>query len=588
MMKVMVFAPFSAIWPHVFPEALVCEALQQYGHEIIYITCGRALDSLCLVQQSRSLKKHTITEKARRELCLECSRNKKIIKNEFQFHNFDISDYITDAHKKMADELALTVTPQNVLDFSYESVQVGRQALYVSLLQFKKSNMKFTDEEWDHCKEAIRNTLLVTMAAKLIIEKYQPDIFITYNNLYESNAAFSAVAKQYNAKIYSLHRACNLAHTSGLSFTEESNTAFGRYLMKFWEKVKDIPCPQEYLSKITDHFLEVTKGLSVFAYSAPKKLGEQQSIRDVFRIPSSAKIICATMSSYDERFAAETTGNMPKLEGVLFPNAIAWINSLFDFTRTHPNVFLIVRVHPREFPNKREGEKSSHAEELERAFQNLPQNAVINWPSQNISLYDLADDVDVFLNAWSSTGKEMSLLGLPVVNYSRAIMFYPPELNEWAETHDDYYAAIEKCLNEGANFERIRMMYRWMAIELNRSSISFAESIKTLDNGLYRYPLPIRAYRKFMRTISPGYYERKALRARAKNPKFYEEINYVVSNKLPNSVEAHNFTNPENYTLAEETLAIQGEIKRIINALYPNNSVARKGSLHEKLLQILV
>ena len=42
-LKILVFAPHSAIWLHAFPEALIVESLAQEGHEIIYITCGKII-----------------------------------------------------------------------------------------------------------------------------------------------------------------------------------------------------------------------------------------------------------------------------------------------------------------------------------------------------------------------------------------------------------------------------------------------------------------------------------------------------------------------------------------------------------------
>ena len=47
-MKILVFAPHSAIWAHAFPEALAVEALAQHGHDIVYIACGRIFRKECI------------------------------------------------------------------------------------------------------------------------------------------------------------------------------------------------------------------------------------------------------------------------------------------------------------------------------------------------------------------------------------------------------------------------------------------------------------------------------------------------------------------------------------------------------------
>src|SRR5690606_6941171 len=101
------------------------------------------------------------------------------------------------------------------------------------------------------------------------------------------------------------------------------------------------------------------------------------------------------------------------------------------------DLFLIIRVHPREFPNKRDSLKSDHALELEQTLSELPENVRVNWPSDNISLYDLAQIMDVCLNSWSTAGKEMGTLGIPVVLYSADLVFYPADLNYLAVSADD-------------------------------------------------------------------------------------------------------------------------------------------------------
>ena len=69
---------------------------------------------------------------------------------------------------------------------------------------------------------------------------------------------------------------------------------------------------------------------------------------------------------------------------------------------------------------------SDHAKMLQDAFVTLPRNVKVNWPTDTVSLYDLARITDVFANAWSSAGKEMAWLGLPVVLYSPELTLYPP------------------------------------------------------------------------------------------------------------------------------------------------------------------
>ena len=139
-----------------------------------------------------------------------------------------------------------------------------------------------------------------------------------------------------------------------------------------------------------------------------------------------------------------------------FCHAGGSIRALIGYVEGKENLALIIRVHPREFPNKREGVLSEHARILQAVLAGLPPNVKVNWPTDHVSLYDLANIADVFANGWSTAGKEMAWLGLPVVLYSNDLTLYPPSLNYVGTTKPEYFRQIEQALNDGWDPERIR------------------------------------------------------------------------------------------------------------------------------------
>ncbi|MEI9804955.1 MAG: hypothetical protein WDN48_11450 [Pseudolabrys sp.] len=87
---------------------------------------------------------------------------------------------------------------------------------------------------------------------------------------------------------------------------------------------------QRLLANVTDHHLEVFRGRSTFAYSAPK--GSQLfDVRRHFGIRNDQKMLLATMSSYDEDMAAELAGVYAATSNPLFGSQIEWVRALLDF-----------------------------------------------------------------------------------------------------------------------------------------------------------------------------------------------------------------------------------------------------------------
>ena len=126
-------------------------------------------------------------------------------------------------------------------------------------------------------------------------------------------------------------------------------------------------------------------------------------------------------------------------------------------------------------PNLRDKVHSTHARRLAEALVDLPSNVRINWPEESISLYDLLPQVDVGLNGWSSTGKELALLGIPVVLFTGDILFYPASLNSLAVDRQDYFRRIDAALASGWSFERARQVLRWMAVEYTLGVIDISD-----------------------------------------------------------------------------------------------------------------
>ena len=96
-------------------------------------------------------------------------------------------------------------------------------------------------------------------------------------------------------------------------------------------------------------------------------------IFEYYKIPKNSKILLATMSSYDEVFSAFVINKFPKSKYVstVYKNQFEWILDTINFVSTIENVYLIVRVHPRTFSNKRENVISKESNDLINIFYHI-------------------------------------------------------------------------------------------------------------------------------------------------------------------------------------------------------------------------
>lgn len=579
-MKVMFYSPHSAIWVHAFPEALVAEALVQEGNEIFYVGCGRRFRKFCVAMSAFGLN-YFSSDNAKEKICQKCESNKSLIRDEFGLIGTDIADELTDADILHAEDILKDVTSDNYLTVEYSGVNVGRLALYEFLLNHKKNNLEIETDEWPEFKAELANSIYSAIASLRIIEREKPDRLITYNSFYSVNHVCCIAADTMSVPHYLLHAGSNMAHRL------ETLTLSRGYSYNFttrhplWKYFRDVPCSPPQMGVVTDHLLALLKAKNAFIYSAPKS-NDQVDLRRKFSINSQQKVLVATMSSHDERFAAVTIGVMPESFDLVFPTQVDWIGALTEFVAGRPELFLIIRVHPREFPNKRESVTSEFATKLRASFVDLPFNVRVNWPSDGISLYDIADIADVFLNSRSTTGMEMNLLGLPVVLYSPDQLYsYPPDLNYVANSKDEYFLQIDRALAHGMDVEFSRIAYRWGVFQFCRATIDISESYRGKNSGFV--PRVINAVCQKLGLVCQ---QRKECRHRAKSLKSRKLIhNYLLSGR-ESIVELHP-RNLNEVSLAQETEALKCEFRRLYKALYRSDRNAAPGSLQEKIRKFI-
>ena len=572
-MKIMFFSPHSAIWAFAFPEALIAETLRQGENEILYITCGGQFSDFCNCMTAGGLLQDFRYED-KQIICKSCHHNRDLIKREFMFKGHDLEYYLMPEDKQALLDTTAYLTRDNFLDYSIDGFNIGRIALYELILQFKKGDLIFSEDEWRAYLIAFKNTLASFFACRHILDQEKPDRVILYNSAYSINHVLFKLAEARDIPAYFLNAGQNLSNQLQTLMLGRGNISkFFKTLKHYWHIRREIPCSKNELESVTSHFMELFKGNHFGAYSAARK-GHSEDIRGLFGIAQKQKVLVATMSSYDERMAAEICGIFDSDYELIFPKQVDWIKALIQFIRNRKDLFLIIRVHPREFPNKREGVKSEHAKILEQELKNLPENVKVNWPTDNLSIYDLAEVTDVFLNAWSSVGEEMSLFGLPVVVYSPELLLYPADLNYVGVSQDDFFDKIDQALKDGWSFERIRMTYRWYVLKLNRSLINIAESFSSQTNRSgWVYSLEIiwdKIYWKFLCLFSSIHRSRRDTRRlfkdcknRAKALKAGGLINSLIKDGKNNILEFPTIIGEKLVSLDQETEYIKSEIKHL-------------------------
>ncbi len=569
-MKVLFFSPYAGIWQHAMPEALVASELQRAGADITYMTCNGIMSAGCGAMAAVGVSPAADIA-TRSSVCTKCRQQRDLIVEALGVKTVSMDALIDAAVLARIDEAVDAVTTDSMLDFSEDGFPLGRYALHDTIIRFKLTDLtEVTPAALAHFKITLRHVLMAFHAAKRALEIYSPDRIVTYNTHHPINYAFMNLSEKSGVAVFGLHANGNMAkRLSGLYvFRQDMVVLYREMIRLFDEQLRNVPADLAGMRNATDHFLALAAGRMIFVYSAPKH-EKRFDVRGFFGVKPHQKLLLATLSSYDELFSSQAMGVM-KTYPLVFGTQIEWISELIAWVKNRPDLFLVIRVHPREFPNRRDPLHSNHARALAATFENLPANVKINWPTDNISLYDLATETDVGLNGWSSAGKELASLGIPVVLYASEILFYPASLNLLATDKKNYFACIDEALSEGWSIDRIRQTYRWLAIEYTLATIDISDGF---DFQEVRAPLPLRVMNRLKRFIDPLHIQRAHVRALKRPIKQGRKLARAILQEIP--VIALQLEDRQTLSKVEEDQALLTEIDRVVKGVYVDASDGR-------------
>jgi hypothetical protein len=509
-MKILFFSPYALIDVHAIPDALLAKSLRYAGHETLHVSCDGLFNSYCIAMSAVGLG-YFDDQVKKDAICRNCKVKRDKINSTFEAPSTHLEKYLAADDFQLADSICAKATPENWFDFEYDGIDVGKYAAYELVLNDKINSKAFTADQWRKYQVDLRNALCVLIGIRKIFDEFRPERVVMYNNLYSANSTVCAVAEQRGVKYYSLHAGGHHVHMrSHITIYRGRGSRRLTPYGQAWKDVQGRPLSPAEIDKVNLHIRELLLAKSPWVYSIKSVNMKSEDLRTFFHAREDQKVLLVTMSSEDEKFAGSLV-DIPHQRGEpIFKSYFEWISFLVEWAAKRPDIMLIIRVHPREFPNKRERVLSAQAKIQKDYFVDLPENVKVNWPEDNISLYDLLKIVDLGLNSSSTAGLDMVLFGIPVVIIDEnQLIPYPRDLNIFAENKDDYVEKIEQSLSLPWDLKRVIHAYRWLSFLYQIEEIDISDGYFPKRKGFVNWAQRILSRVSIMNKSISGSFEFK-------------------------------------------------------------------------------
>ena len=563
-MKALFFSPFANVWEHSFPEGLVAEGLKSKGVEIVTVRCDGLFDDFCIAMSASGLTAADSVKK-RKQVCTACRKRRDYTDKSFGFDNLVLEQFLEASDYELASTLVAETTQDNWTVQTLHGVPIGKYSAYEFLLNYKILGTDIPEELFPKYLSQLKNSTLSLLAAEKILDLEKPDRVITYNRLYGINHAFLAVAELRNIPTYSIQGGGHVVHRGEtVTMFRNSETQFQVLDSKNWNEYKISPLEASDTYLVASHLQGLMDASSAFAYSSAYEAVNPDQLRERLGIPLNAQVLLIPMSSEDELNAAELADLLPDRTSRpnVFSDQFEWINFLFTYAEQHSDLKFILRLHPRMYPNKRENVVAPVLEKVLSLIESAPSNVIINYPTDNISLYDLLQIVDVTLGYRSTVGVELAAYGIPVVSpANRDFYTYPNEIQRVGYSRSEYVAQIESALREGWSIENMRNAYRWLSFLFTRISVDFSDSVSAKPSSIRpkKPGLKLWLWRKMVFLIiqfGPLVRERISMRNRTTSQLSKDVIFDVLSNIRPNLSDS-TVWNKAKSSVENETFALE-------------------------------
>jgi hypothetical protein len=376
--------------------------------------------------------------------CLECKKATKVANLKEKFRYSELNKYYMDSDNRIFQECREAIL-RDPINFSYNGYDIGRIAAYELILEFKKSDLNFIDNQLETLVNFVENSFRTYLAARRYFLSVKPDRVIIHHAQYGVNSSFALAAAEKGVRVDTLSFSGLLSDLyQYIKIWDWSSYKVVNPALLEWQGEKYTPRNfQKFRIERNTRWIKGAK--SPWTYSAPSS---DLDVRKFFGISPEKKIIMAVLNSQDEYFAAITSGIFPKsfASTNVFKNQEDWISSLADHLVKFEDVVLIVRPHPREFPNKREKVTAEITKSRARFFETLPLRVIVDYPHFKVPIEAYFPEVIGITTGWSSVGIDWQIRGKPCVTYDSAVPMYPPETHLSGTSREQYFTNIEKVI----------------------------------------------------------------------------------------------------------------------------------------------
>jgi len=456
--RVLCYSPYNMWELHGLWETTILHSLRLRGAETRIVLCD-GLYTECDMYWKSTNPRHSMS-------CNHCQAAVTNLMSRMQTPYEWLGRHVHSKDFVEARLWAESLLPENYQTAEYQTWEVGRWVRGSIQSHFRVSELDIMiPEVRDTYKNYLYSGLVACFGLNRLLNECRPHVLFLFNGRMSSPRIAFELARRKGIRVISHERGWL---TESLRLSENATCLDLPSVKQVWNDWGNIPLCDKELELAHNCLMEREhgKGQSWHSFSPPP-----QDITYIYQqlgLSGKRPIWGLFTSSDDEVVSAEGW------EGI-FPRQHEWVAKTVAYVKNHPEIDLVIRIHPNTGGKKSTGKNQKQLVEFQQLGRSLPDNVHMVMPDDPISTYSLMEICTVGLVYQSTVALEMACKGKIVVIATKSFFSDMPfartvkSVSEYENILDQ--ARVIPSLN--SSYEIKRLAYRYAYGLFFRHNIPF-------------------------------------------------------------------------------------------------------------------
>jgi len=401
--KVLIPTSVGGHLPATILESTLAVSLTLRGAEVHILLCDKALPACLKAQEGQFWSQSQFARFGpRQRTCPTCFAPADKMYGSLGIPVHHYSDFITIEGAQRVAELATRVPFTEIGSFTLDGLAIGEHALAGALRFYARGDLEGEPYAEPILRRYFHASLLTAQAIQQLFAVHKFDVACFHHGIYVPQGIIAEVARQQGVHVCNW----NPAYRKRCFIFTHHETYHHALLSEPTANWENISWSDRLETEGMDYLKSRWQGTRDWIWFHDKPQENIAAIVNELKVDFSKPCIgMLTNVIWDAQLHYRANA---------FPNMLDWVIHTIRYFARHPNLQLIVRIHPAELRGLIPSRQPLQTE-IKKAFPVLPPNVFIIPPESRISTYAAMLQCNAVLIYGTKTGVELASLGLPVI-----------------------------------------------------------------------------------------------------------------------------------------------------------------------------